>query len=182
MRKCIIAVGLLLFWAVRGWSQENSRVDLFGGYSFNSAESRRGIQNGWNGSLTYNVNSWLGISSDFSGHYQSQTNVDPKLNMFSLMFGPQFTVRRDSRLSPFAHVLLGFRHRSYEYPPSPLIPTLTFSQNDFASAFGGGFDIKLNRSISFRPFQADYLLEKSYGNTLNNFRFSTGIVFHVGGK
>jgi hypothetical protein len=52
-------------------------------------------------------------------------------------------------------------------------------------AAGGGVDLSLTRHLAFRLVQADYLLTllpNRTNNLQNNFRFSTGIVFHFGGK
>lgn len=48
--------------------------------------------------------------------------------------------------------------------------------------FGGGVDLPINKIISFRPAQIDYLLTR-YSNPFtktsnqNNFHYSVGIVF-----
>jgi len=47
---------------------------------------------------------------------------------------------------------------------------------------GGGVDVKISKSFAIRAFQADYNLDLVSGSILNNFRFSTGVVFNFGAK
>src|SRR5579864_6172609 len=117
-------------------AQETPKFDLFGGYSFARAKSlSTGNLNGWDSSLTYNLNSWLGFTAEGSGHYGSHelsprtivvncpplplgcsTNVfgpdvlNSKLHTYTV--GPQFTWRTSHPLTPFAHVLVGGLHDS----------------------------------------------------------------------
>src|SRR5438046_9758140 len=52
----------------------------------------------------------------------------------------------------------------------------------FAMDFGGGIDIPINKTISFRPVQIDYLLTRynnpfTKTNNQNNLHYSVGVVF-----
>src|SRR5262245_20742630 len=103
-------------------ARESSKVEVFGGYSYlrddRSLESIRDLR-GWNASVTYNLNRILGVKADFSGHYGDRTfvfgnqvnsaSLKVKENDFTFLFGPQFSYRKNERIVPFAHVLLGGR-------------------------------------------------------------------------
>jgi len=48
--------------------------------------------------------------------------------------------------------------------------------------FGGGVDIPINRTITFRPVEVNYLLTRfsnpfTKTNNQNNFRYAVGVVF-----
>jgi hypothetical protein len=51
------------------------------------------------------------------------------------------------------------------------------SDTSFSDALGGGIDYRLFRGIGWR-FQGDALQTRFFGNTQDDFRFSTGIVLH----
>jgi hypothetical protein len=52
----------------------------------------------------------------------------------------------------------------------------------FAVAVGAGFDVKIKQGLAFRAVQVDYILNRSNGNTLNNFRISAGVVYRFAWK
>jgi len=160
---------------------------------------------GGGGSLTYNWNEFLGLTGEVLA-YTSNTNAFtiPPNTIFPLgatgtaqglaltyIFGPQMKGRSSHRLQPFAHLLFGGAYTNiYDVnlkglcsPPqggscSVKAPT----GNTFALDFGGGLDIPLNKSISFRPVEIDYMLTR-FSNGLtgsgnqNNFHYSAGLVF-----
>ena len=65
---------------------------------------------------------------------------------------------------------------------STVVTSTGVSNNSFAVAIGGGFDIRLSKHFSLRPFQMDYL-STSFKDTLvpggsnhqNNWRYLAGI-------
>jgi opacity protein-like surface antigen len=156
--------------------------------------------------VSRNLNNWLGIVGEFSGHYQSNSSsvsfpivfggfiaVIPgpigtfttraDQNIYTFLFGPRFSYRKDKRLTPFAHVLPGFARSHVDgvvmAPPGVGIADFSFSDSAtaFAMAIGGGVDIRLSRSWAFRTIQADYLLTHFAGQTQSNARITTGIVY-----
>ena len=198
-------VGVLLLLALPAVGQQDvPKAELFGGYSFASLEAGTGLSrpklNGWNGSLTGNVNSWFGVVADFSGQYGTQASVGR--NAHSFLFGPRFAYRGNERVTPFVHSLFGATrvHRDGFNPGPPLPATPAQSETGFSMAFGGGLDVKASDRLAVRLVQADYLmtrLEESSGivcaqsilpcpftrtGTQHNFRFSTGVVFRFGGR
>jgi hypothetical protein len=162
MRKSIgTTIALLIFSAV-GVAQVPTSGNVFIGYSYNRANfSGNGINlSGWTGALEGKVAPFFGIVADLSGEYGSgvsQTNV---------LFGPRVSTSI-GRIRPFAHVLIGVAHMSGGGD----------SDTSFGDAIGGGIDYKLIKVIGWR-FQGDLLQTRFFGDTQNDFRFSTGVVVH----
>ncbi len=159
---------------------------------------------GWNAAGQYNLNSWFGVKADISGHYGTlvtatfPTQIVPPVFRFSsppetsynFLFGPVVSYR-GHRYIPFAHGLLGVNHISFGNvvvaPGLPFPgPTISLkSETNFAFALGGGVDIQVSRHFLVRAAQVDYLEVNSSGNGSghqNNFRFSAGVVYTLGGK
>ncbi len=188
-------------------AQEAPKAEVYGGYSFANVQlisSDRPNANGWNASVSVNLNRWFGLVTEFGGLYGASSSVtftsiivpcttppcqtqqvveivDGKVHTF--LFGPRFTLRRE-KLSPFAHVLLGGARLNSTttlfFPLPPSIPNRFSSSNfDFALALGGGVDYKFRDRWAWRV-QTDYLQSGFATRTQNNFRLSTGIVFQFG--
>ena len=128
----------------------------------------------------YNLNQYLGLKMDLQGYGSNTTsfvippnNIFPgglsgrvHGNLFTYMFGPQIKVRAHN-FQPFGHLLLGGGHsnvygNAFKQLCQPLPGACDFSKapsaNAFAMAVGVGVDIQINRTISFRPGEVDYLL------------------------
>jgi opacity protein-like surface antigen len=183
-------------------------VEIFGGYSylrtdinpdfpfFGHAELDKNMH-GWNASATVNINKWLGVEADFSGHYGPRFDEggflpNPRSNLrqhhHTFLFGPKFTVRNNSRFTPYAHIMFGLAKAQV------LIIGLDdfggATDKDFAMAMGGGVDIKLGDRIAIRPAQVDYIPARLFSDlnfsltrlqtTQDNLRLSTGIVINFG--
>ena len=169
MKSSILA--MILLAASMAFGQ---RAEVFGGYQY--LRLNTGISgvdsinlNGWNASLSGFFNNYLGATADFGGAYGSPFTVSTKLHTF--MFGPVVRLHNPSPLVPFAHVLFGGAHGSV----SAL--GLSSSSTDFAWAAGGGVDLKFAPMLSFRLAQIDYMQIRESGNSINNFRYSGGVVF-----
>jgi outer membrane protein with beta-barrel domain len=160
--------------------------------------------NGGGGSIGYNWNEYLGLKLDLQGYTSNKTgfNIPPNSifpsglngnvqgNMFTYLIGPQFKVRAH-RIQPFAHLLFGGAHtnvygNAFKNLCQPLVGNCTVTKaptaEAFAMEFGGGVDIPINRMISFRPAQIDYLLTRysnpfTKTNNQNNLHFAVGLVF-----
>jgi outer membrane protein OmpA-like peptidoglycan-associated protein len=193
MKNIFFVLSAVLVLALSTFAQEVPQVEVFGGYSYlrvNPPGDDDGYNfNGWNGSIAVNANRWFGMVGDFSGHYKtikdSGFNLDTKLHSF--MFGPQFSLRKHDKLTPFAHALFGFSHVDQNISPVPTGARAASDWNDFAMALGGGLDFKVHPKVAVRLFQADYFMLRDKGGNpnnsadiLNNFRLSTGIVFRLG--
>lgn len=152
MRKLIFVGIVVLAMSSLALAQDYKKSEIFGGYSYlrsdvnpdmfigssydSTGQGGAGNLNGWEASYTYNVNSWLGIKADISGHYgenevdydysymserydeysgyydtyresySSHGKVD--VTQYYYLFGPEFSYRGNPKIRPFAHVLFGW--------------------------------------------------------------------------
>lgn len=196
MRKVSIIVFAIVLVGVAAQAQVPTSGNIFGGYSYTSADLIAGSRsnlNGWNGSLEGKVFPFVGMVADFSGDYGSRTvevpsgstvcpvgvilpclpmgtsSINVSLHQHNFLFGPRvsFSV---GKLRPFAHALFGASHLTESGSGS------SASENSFAYALGGGIDYRLMRAIGWRV-QADMLQTRFFSTTQNDFRLSTGLVF-----
>lgn len=153
--------------------------EAFVGYSFfdlrpgNTFAGPVRLQGG-SASLDYNFNRWFGVEGEFGGYHDGTVNNAPAdVTIFTYLFGPKFTYRNSSRVTPFGEILLGGGY--VNGPPS---------NNAFTFAAGGGFDLWLTRHISWRMVQTDYIMTRftnDGGNfPQNNVRVSSGVLIHWG--
>lgn len=197
--NCRIQNFLLLFlfvlFAAPCVAQERAEWEIFGGYSFQRSDVREYYKttpviytfrgqyanlNGWDVSVTENMNRWLGGTLDVSGHYATPTfrGTPNRQRMISILYGPRFSFRTP-RLPmglPFVHVLIGAVHSDVSV--TPVGPHA--SDNSFAMAVGGGLDLNLGSTASIRVLQAEYFRNNPLGTRTGNYRASAGVVFHLG--
>ncbi|MGH9842618.1 MAG: outer membrane beta-barrel protein [Blastocatellia bacterium] len=168
-----------------------------------------GRPQGWEASVNFNVNRWFAIEADASGYYRSErfynfsTNTfsvsRSKTNAHSFLIGPRFNYRTTKNITPYVHALAGVSTTSvnvttdvftsdgvtgasfFGTAPSQRLEA-SYRFKEFASAFGGGFDLKISDKLHWRAFQADYLRTRGDGFSRNNIRFSLGLVFRIGKK
>ena len=197
MRKAIVITFMLLGLASMAMAQETPKVEIFGGYSlfhWDAQDLASAVppgtsinQNihGWNGSLQFNVNKYLGVVADMSGHYGtpiSEAGVgDATGSIHNFLFGPQVNIR-GKKAKGFVHALFGVNRVSLN--DSPAMGFTGFSDNAFGMALGGGADVSVTKMIGIRVGQIDYIMsnhDTGLGHQ-NNFRFSTGLLFSFGGK
>ena len=150
------------------------KLELFGGYSYLRLDTSIPQTNslnasGWAGSVTYNATPIIGFTGEISGQYntQSQTFVfqgvvccasfseSVRTHDYNFLFGPRVVYRRGIA-RPFAHVLFGVSHGTMT-AQAPGISVRFIDQNVFGMAVGGGLDIKVNKLVSIRIGQLDYL-------------------------
>jgi hypothetical protein len=185
MRVSYVSVFLLTLLAGVSMAQVPSG-NIFVGYSYLNADTNtpsRANLNGWEGSVEGKVLPFLGLVGDFSGHYGTEqsnqfiqvgrggtgaVSVDGKLH--SLLFGPRVSVSVHG-VRPFGHVLVGGAWLTQS------IGSNSVNDVSFATAVGGGVDFKLVKIAGWRV-QGDLLHTQVFGNTQNNVRISTGLVFH----
>jgi hypothetical protein len=157
------------------------RVEVFGGYSFLSMDmggtSRTRFQ-GWDGSATYNLNPWLGVEADASGHYKGTCGgvVGLFCGQVAFMGGPRVAYRTGN-IIVFGHGLFGFGNLRAS------MLGLAATETKFAWAPGGGVELVWTNRISIRAGQVDYLITRytQPGVTQQkNLRVSAGIVFRLG--
>jgi opacity protein-like surface antigen len=153
---------------------EHSKVDIFGGYQFTHVALGHDFNgfslNGWNASVSWYFNKYLGMSADFSGgrSYGSAFGVDSKV--YPYLVGPTARFPKHTKMTPFGHVLFGMAHLK----ASSL--GLSGSDNSFAWAMGGGVDVYVSSRFSVRLAEADWLRTQFADSTQSNFRCTGGVV------
>jgi outer membrane protein with beta-barrel domain len=147
---------------------EAPKAEIFGGYQYTRFDGGLNA-NGWNSSVTGNLNRWFGVAADFSGAYKSQSGVS--FHNYTYTFGPVVSYRHNESFTPFAHFLAGGFHASASSSG------VSGSDGGFAMMFGGGVDVKVSQRIALRAIQFDWLSLHSNGvSDNNNMRISTGIL------
>lgn len=194
-----LAIASMLIFDPSARAQETPRVDVFGGYSYLSADTNnlaspsRQSANGWEASVSWNYNRWFAVEGDFSGYYKtypldvavlglgiSEVNLD--FHDYGYVGGPRFNFR-----PVFFHALVGGDHLTGSVPS---VVSGSASQNSFAAAFGGGVQIPVAPRWAVRG-SADYVLTRHNiynlipglsgpAYTQNNFRVSVGVVYTFG--
>lgn len=197
MKKLVLVAVFLLGFSAMGMAQDVPAIEVFGGYSIVMVDTATAAGapsgnydlnlNGWNGSVAFNGNQWLGFLADFGGYYGTlDTSYNypagvkawADINMYSVMFGPKITLHRGA-IEPFVHGLFGYARLKAHYREEG--ESINDSENDFAMAFGGGVDVNLTDKIAIRPVQLDYFTTKTgmTGDFADHFRFSTGFVLKL---
>jgi hypothetical protein len=163
-------LGLLLAIAVsNARAQETTpSAEFSASYSF----LREGLQDGVNAnggsvSVAVNPNRWLGVVADVGGYHAAPFNNS--LNTVTYLFGPRFSYRRLSKVTPFAQVLVGGAHLSGGGA----------SANGFTVSAGGGIDLSVSQRLALRT-QVDYIGIRPNDHVLNAVRGSFGIVYRFG--
>lgn len=186
VKRIALCLATLAFLSGVASAQETPKVEVFGGYAYQRTDfSVAGANsNGFDASVTANLNRWVGIVADFqyvTGSGKSSffsLNFKEDSDQFMYTFGPKVTFRNKTRVTPFAHALFGAAHR--EGNTTFGTTRFSFSDNAFAMALGGGVDVKLYRNLAWRVAQVDYRLTRFGGGAQDNVQISTGLVFQFG--
>lgn len=175
MKKLLwVALACALF-ALPSHAQTTPAADASVGYSFLRLTGSGGANlNGVSGSISYNANPWFGLAGDLGVYHGSPSGVGFTATTYT--FGPRFTYRSESKVTPFVQALFGGSHLSANFGGFG-----TASSNPFAFSIGGGADLPLGGSdrVGLRP-QFDYIGFRSNGSTANSVRISVALVFHLG--
>src|SRR5262249_479545 len=191
IRHFIMLVAFLVLASLPTLAQNYPGAEVSGGFSYLRTEGGGNLY-GWDASVAGNLNRWFGLVGEFSGHYGTGfdnggfailvpgavTSIDTDSNVYTFLFGPRFSYRKDRPLTPYGHVLPGFARSSVSVNVITTAATFHSSATStaFAMALGGGVDLRLSRSVAFRMIQADYLLTRFGGITQNNAGIPTGLV------
>jgi opacity protein-like surface antigen len=182
LKRMIWCCLVLVVLSTPGLGQDSPRYEAFAGYGYVRPAGGQGNLNGWHASVTANMNSWLGFAVELGGQTGSQTlmaatpggvvavNTDASFN--SLGFGPRFSYRRNERLTPFAHFLLGLARGKWEGAPS-----VSGEETSFATALGGGLDARVTEHFSIRMIQAEHVRTRFGPTPENHIRLATGALF-----
>ena len=179
MRGKLLLSLLVALFSIHAAAQENSRVEVFGGYSLvgysvfqrYSGPSTLNKYNGWDASVVGRVAPHVGLEADFGGGFSGAYGGGTS-RIYSYMGGPRvFMDRGKARF--YAHVLFGgmtFSSPGY------------VSSTSFAMAVGGGADYWFSRHVGVQVLQADYIHNNNnvVGPSHGDFRISTGVVFRFG--
>jgi len=207
VQKTILTTALVLMLALLGStaalaqqkdnSADNSRIDVFGGYSFWAPSGKingysyRSVTPGAEFSFAYYFHKNLGAEVEYDYHPTNGTNGG-----FSVTGGPIYRLPRGN-YNLFAHALVGENRVSGPNQPSVNSSSFFYEKCTLGPQFtlGGGVDYTPSSHhgmLGFRIFQVDYQLSHiDYGPlqattggnvTLNSFRVSTGVILHFNFK
>jgi hypothetical protein len=103
------------------------------------------------------------------------------------LLGPHFASHVNSRLSMFAHVLVGLTDGQQDCASLSPLPGCNTGDwvrggNAFTAAIGAGLDVKVFRFFWVRPLQADYVRVFFPNATENNLQLSVGATFRFGSQ
>jgi hypothetical protein len=185
----VITLALLCFaFAFGAWAQGAPIVELSGQYQMLRVNSNRDFPaftaNGGTGSVAVNFFDYVsGVLEVGMVHNGDIQNYQVNNNWLSYLAGPRFSLRNRSRkIIPALECLVGGTTVFASGTPIGTNgATLSANTTGFAMALGGTLDIRLNKSIAFRPIQLDYMLTRinnSYNQ--NNLRYGAGILFTFG--
>jgi outer membrane protein OmpA-like peptidoglycan-associated protein len=212
--RIALALGILLLLGAGTFAQEAPpKVEITVDYSYLYANPQNNQiipafnLNGGGGGGAYYINKYIGIEAEFEG-YSSRTHyisVPASLcppngctataqgNLFTYNVGP-IVKWRFKHIEPFVETMFGGAHSNLYANLFQVCTGLKCttaasapSNNAFDFIIGGGFDVPVNRYLSIRPMQMDYVLTR-FGNALtagnnnqSNFRYQAGFVFRFGG-
>jgi len=144
MKKGILIICMLI-WAGASRAEELHKAELFGGFSYARGFPYDANMYGWNASLAGVINREVSIVGDVSGNYTNPMSGSRFL-MHSIAGGPQISLRH-GKIMPFARILAGVNHVSYG----------GHSNNNFSTILGAGLDVSVNKRLSIRALQADWI-------------------------
>lgn len=182
MQKFVVVVLFLGLLALPLMAQDNPKAEIFGGYQFQSlggdfAKLNNGSNintNGWDASLTGNLNKHFGVTGDFGGVYKTISGVSA--HIYTYGGGPVIAYDFGAKINPFVHFVLG----GYTFGCGTGCfgsGSGSSSTSGFMMKFGGGVDVKVAKVIAVRAvqFDWDYYDVKSHTED-SNVSISTGIV------
>ena len=186
---------------------EKYRYEIFAGYSHNRIDTTldsddfeedfggRVGTNGVNLSVTGNATKYVGFKFDYAYHVKTERetfdgfDLEAKYTLNTFMGGVQIknNAKDGPRFKPFFHALVGVARQEATIREVDGLD-LSYAQNNFTFAVGGGLDVKVTKHIDVRVFQVDY--NPTYikdiefddfeinGRAQHNVRFGFGIVIH----
>jgi Outer membrane protein beta-barrel domain len=182
-RKIALLLSLSLLFGFSASAQDTPRADVFVGYQYTRQMYTPGTSfnmNGGVGQIVFYPTSWLGVVGEVSGN--AVGNIHAPFNgsggtLYSYMGGARIAFRHGP-LQPYVQVLFGAGQLDSTLQARLGSPSSTA----FATAFGGGLDLRVAHHFAIRLVQGDYFLTRftnpvNIAFTQNNFRLSTGVVF-----
>lgn len=197
MRKLILLALFVACSAPAALAQDDrDKVNVFVGFSHNRVDTgvadddpdiddildeREGF-NGVNGSVTGNISRYVGLKGDYSFHTKTFSDaafpgVEVRSNLHNFLGGVQFKDNsKATKVKPFAHVLAGAAHATFDVQGLAAPAGIDDSETGFAMAIGGGLDFRVSDRIDIRAVQFDYNPTRLASETQHNFRIGVGIV------
>jgi opacity protein-like surface antigen len=212
MIRKVLVIGSIFLVAAIAFAQEFPRTEVAVTYSYlryapSAAFTQGHSLNGGGGAVTFNFNEYLGLKGELQGFGSNETTFTipngatnfpggasgrVQGNLFTYMFGPQIKFRTP-KFHPYGHLLFGGAHsnvygNAFQTICQPRAGACAFTKEPsgdaFAMAFGGGVDIPVNKTVTIRAGEVNYLLTRFTNqftdNNQSNVRFSAGVVFNFG--
>jgi hypothetical protein len=204
MKKLILA-GFVVFFGSVAFAQD-PKAEVSVNYSYirfnpeNSSVINSFSLNGGGGAFSYFFNSMIGIKAEFEGYGSQTRNFNftntafcsgvctgsAQGNLFTYNVGPVIKFRTP-HVQPFVEAMFGGAHSNVagnlEKDCAGCVVVRSPSNNAFDFIIGGGIDIPITKSISFRPVELDLALTR-FGNAFtkgnnnqSNLRYQAGVVF-----
>jgi outer membrane protein OmpA-like peptidoglycan-associated protein/opacity protein-like surface antigen len=188
MRNLLMFTASLLMLALPAMAQNQSapKAEIFAGYSYlkideslsgAAAGADTSVPAGFNVDLAFNPTRLFGFVIDFQGHFKDFDDPGGTIDArtISLHFGPRLKLR-SGRAEPFVHGLFGFTNLHAEQGGVELA-----SESAFSAKLGGGLDVVVSDHLALRLGEFNYYLTRFADTRQNNYTFSTGLVFRLGG-
>jgi hypothetical protein len=187
--KVRVCVSLLLaaLFGPFGFAQDTPNHEVSIGYSFLGSWFTP-HRHGWVASFSERVNGRLWIKAEAGGNYQDTfffTGSQPDF-IHSILAGPEFKLRKDSKFVPWAHALVGINLNNHSGLTvglgSSSLQTFRLTDVRFGFQPGGGVDYYFTPKVGIR-LGADYRRAISNNRYDQDFlRLHSGIVFRFGGR
>lgn len=136
---------------------------------------RKGM-NGFDASATFNLNRYVGIKGNVSGHFKSESftdtfevapgenfvsNVNTRERIYQFLAGLQVKDNStESRVKPFAHALFGVARQTVRFQQPASDDSSGFDakaeETSFAMKLGGGIDLRVSDRIDLRLVEFNY--------------------------
>jgi opacity protein-like surface antigen len=190
MKKMFGLVVLLALSSLPALAQDTPKLEVGGGYAYRmwntdavDSPSVRFNMNGWDANANYNVTNKVGLALDVTA---TRTGAEDATQwVYSFLAGPRFYPLGHHKLTPFVHAMAGagmYKLNLSEAQGGPF----SYSQTRLVYGFGGGIDASVTSRIAIRVGEVDYersafTIEQDLP-VQNNFRFSAGVVIHLGSK
>lgn len=201
MNKLLPGLVMLCLLSIPAIAQDVPKFEVFGGYSLlrdsgnDDLDTSETTLNGFAAAFEANIHPNIGIVGEFNFYQDTESWTEyeyageSRWRHMPFLFGPRFNYRKD-KFRVFGHYLLGAVRSSYLDKGDDGSVWEDWSDTNFGQAIGGGLDIVLNKTISIRPAQIDWLSVKisdsgedwSVDTWNRSFRYSGGIVFTFGSR
>lgn len=178
-RSALLAISPVLFLAALcscAQAQDAPRLEFTGNYSYLRFDSfDLGFKNdtgmnGGNVGVAYNITTRFAAIAEVGGNWGSP------FKFYDGMGGGRYTYRRGN-MALFGQGLFG-RAKSRISLPTSVVGSETNS--DYAFGGGGGVSYDLTPHFAIRAIQVDYLHSNLFATSVNSFRFSAGVTYHIG--